>query len=176
METINIKISIILFDFLNDINNKSNEIYNLLFKDYLQEQSYSFGFKPLSDLYTNIIEKLDKYNTFENFSYMFYEKTLNKEYSKDILLKDFLKETKNINTDELLNLLIESIDYLNKSENNLNENFKKFFEFELKNQYLSFKPIFELKINMLLKLNEILINEKKYINFVNKIEKYLNII
>ncbi len=51
----------------------SEHIYEEMFKPYLQEPSHSFGFKPLSDIYGELVYFLDSVHDTHDFSYWFFE-------------------------------------------------------------------------------------------------------
>jgi len=82
-------------EFLSFCEKTSEKYYSYLSKS-LQETSHSFGIKPVSNIYSEIIDFLDKKTNSETFSYYFYENSNTNEitikYLEELLFSKISKK------------------------------------------------------------------------------------
>lgn len=167
MHFFNKKLLIFIMRFSYRIQVRSNTVYNKL-KPLLQEDSHSFGFKPLSDIEANIIYTLDKIYSTYFFEYNRWETNLPFKDATNIVNNLFLpeyinfeqntnnKETKDLNEfKQLIFLILDIYELLFYSSLKNGELFKCFIpDIKEENKEFHFEPIEELLKTSISKLEK----------------------
>lgn len=149
------KLLIFLFELLESMNNESKNMYEFL-SQFLSEKSHSFGFKPLDNLESKIINKLDFIYKYE-ISYYKYEKF----YSWNdfiINIEHFLNLNQN-QSFKIFNLIIEIFEDLEKESFSNGKLFSTLTEEEdvSPSMLFDFQPIYKLRDKFIIKFDRIMI-------------------
>jgi len=142
-----LKLINILWNVFIDLNKESKKIYQKFYEPFLQEQSHSFGFKPLTDIYDYMLTILDKETNYEDISYILLEQKYNQK-------KYFIKECQKIDIMIIFSLIIKVIQKIEISAHKMGKLFQSNLEFISEDTALySFKPLYDLKDKIIKELD-----------------------